>query len=130
MADNIKILSLNLNGIAKAARLNRVITELSLSSADVIFLQETHLHSNLHLETARKLWGGVSLWDKGTPGSCGVAILFKKNVNIAMNNVQLSGCGRFIAVDCVINGLNLRLVNIYAPTKELPRRAFLTPSSH
>ena len=64
MADNIKIISLNLNGIAKAARLNRVITQLSLNSADVIFLQETHLHSNLHLETAKKLWGELACGTK------------------------------------------------------------------
>jgi endonuclease/exonuclease/phosphatase (EEP) superfamily protein YafD len=122
--DTLKITSINVNGIAKSSRSNRILTELSLNSADIFFLQETHLHDSTQIESIKKQWKGVSLWEEGTQSSCGVAILFNNKTSVTIENVQLSGNGRFIAVDCTVNRINLRLVNIYSSTKEGPRRNF------
>jgi exonuclease III len=122
--DLLKIISINVNEIAKSSRSNRILTELSLNSADIFFLQETHLHDSIQIETLKKQWKGVSIWEAGTHNSCGVAILFNSKASVSIENVQLSGCGRYIAADCTINRINLRLINVYSPTKEGPRRIF------
>ena len=127
MANNadFKILSFNLNGMASPPRMKRILTELALSPVDIFFLQETHLKDKSQIEMAQKQWPGLSLWEAGSPSSCGEAILFNKRLTPTLANTHYSGCGRYIATDCVVNKQSLRLLNIYSPTEERPRADFL-----
>ena len=44
MTNNIKIMSLNVNGLNVPMKRERVMTKLKKEKAQIIFLQETHSH--------------------------------------------------------------------------------------
>ena len=52
--------------------------------------------------------------------SRGVGILVKSSISISINKVVRDIEGRYIILDVLINGLQLILVNVYAPNKDDP----------
>jgi exonuclease III len=120
----LKILSLNLHGLAQPARTRRILIELANSCYDIILAQETHIHTKEQISSAKTIWKGKSIWDPGSHNSSGVTILFRPNLPIEIVNTKISGSGRFIIADCKLNDENIRLINIYAPVKKGERNQF------
>ena len=59
------------------------------------------------------------LHSKGTPASCGVSILFNKNLKIVILNV-IEYEGRILNIKCKINDRTYAFTNIYAPNVDDP----------
>jgi len=116
MAD-LNCLSLNVKGIRDKIKRKSIFKWCKDQKADVVFLQETHVTSEV--ETAFDLdWGGKGFHSCGTSKSRGVSIYFGPKCNV--ENIDVfddNGEGRKILINCHIGDLDLTLVNIYAPNK-------------
>jgi exonuclease III len=98
---------------------------LKLSHHDVIFLQETHINDEEMAQRCRTEWEGESFWCLGTHHSCGVALLFNKRLDLAVNNTFCHPNGRLIQIECSIDGQLYSLFNIYAHNESKPRNDFI-----
>lgn len=108
--DAFKIITSNVNGIRLPTKLGALFTSLCQTKADFIFLQETHSTSS-DKQIWKSEWGG-----HGRANSKGVAILFKRNININITGVILDAEGRYIIAQLPWGDESLTLINIYAPT--------------
>ena len=85
-------------------------------SRSIAFLQETH--SSVKCEnTWRSEWGSDIYYSHGTTESRGVAILFPGHLDITVSQQLADDNGRYVLLDCIIEGSRFIFVNIYAPTK-------------
>ena len=76
----VKIISLNVRGLANLEK-RRIIFKLCRDRGDIILLQETH--STPEFEQQWKLeWGGQIIFAHHVSNSCGVCIMFKKDIDV------------------------------------------------
>lgn len=73
MATRLKIISINIRGIAKASL---IAQELNFLGCDIAFLQETHVSSKGQAEKFERFWSGKCFWSFGVGKSAGVAVVF------------------------------------------------------
>ena len=114
------IFSLNANGLRTEYKRNAILD----IRADILCLQETRWDDNL-LNMSRKQWKGQIYVSEGTPRARGVAICFNSSKITGINLVHRDLEGRLLVVDCVYEGRELRIINLYAPNGEKERRVFL-----
>ena len=72
-----------------------------------------------------KDWKGDSFWSYGTNLSKGVAFLFKEHANFKIISHEIYEDGRMMSLKTEINGLNLQILNIYAPNVPSERKKFI-----
>uniref|UniRef100_A0A8C5ACM8 exodeoxyribonuclease III n=1 Tax=Gadus morhua TaxID=8049 RepID=A0A8C5ACM8_GADMO len=99
-------------------------SDMDMEEADILCLQETRWDDNL-LNMSRKQWKGQIYVSEGTPRARGVAICFNSAKITGINLVHRDLEGRLLVVDCVYEGRELRIINLYAPNGEKERRVFL-----
>lgn len=94
----LKIVSLNVNGIANAIKRKIIFSNLKAQKADVYLLQETHSTAS-----SSGLWsselGGQIFYSHGSPNSKGVAILFDREAVFKVLLQVRDTEGRFIGMD-------------------------------
>ena len=84
------------------------------SDNDIIFLQETHISSDIYKET-EKLWPGTILFSPGKENTGGTAICFRDK-NMTANNIITDKNGNYQILDVELNGHKITLTNVYAPS--------------
>ena len=118
--DKLNIVTYNGNGLRDATKRKQVFHYLHVKDIDIAFLQETH-----SVKQEEKLWSciwGTKIWfSHGTSNTGGVAVLFKKKLNIVVHNVVQSDSGRFILLYVTFQRKKLLLVNVYAPNSDSPQ---------
>jgi exonuclease III len=117
--------SLNCRGLASFAK-QRMLSQFCLQfDLDFIFLQEINV-SSISLARSIEAYFGASkaFWSFSSHKCTGCAIFIFSN-DVSYSKFEYDLDGRLIFVDVDIRGLMLRLINIYAPSKEADRRAFL-----
>ena len=129
-------MTLNVYGIRNPQKRELVFRYLENSQADIIFLQETFADVDREAQwtTEAKLW--TTFWNSsGQIQNAGVAVFIKKrNHKINIKELTKDKEGRKIIVTIEIDGIKLRLINIYGHTssyKAKIRKHFydeLTPS--
>lgn len=50
----------------------------------------------------------------------GIAILFNKKIKFTINKTYFDPAGRYMFVNCFIDGNNITFVNVYAPNDDIP----------
>lgn len=117
--DNIKIVSINVNGLNIATKRRAIFSLLHESAASICLLQETH-GTDESTSRWRREWGGPAFFSNGTQSSRGVAILVSRK--LYFSNLQISNDeeGRFICVDLDMEGTNFTVGSFYAPTQDKP----------
>ena len=79
-------------------------------------LQETDSNTNI-VKKWEKEWEGTSYWHAGRkPKSLGVAILFKKGLQIEPLHITKDEEGRILSLSFIYEKQIFQLTNIYAPT--------------
>ena len=79
-------------------------------------LQETDSKTNI-VKKWEKEWEGTSYWHAGRkPKSVGVAILFKKGLQIEPLHITKDEEGRILSLSFIYEKQIFQLTNIYAPT--------------
>jgi exonuclease III len=83
----------------------------------IVFLQETHSIPSDSKHWASEWQGNIYL-SSGTSASRGVAILTPKNMVCNIKETTKDDTGRFLMLKGDFNGLDMTLMNIYAPTAD------------
>ena len=118
--DNLKLYSLNTRGLGEKVKRRSILhwikTNYSRNNG-IVFLQETH-STKISEKLWQRDWSGQIYFSHGSCGSCGVAILFPKKLDVSVNHIINDTHGRFLLLDVTIDEQNFILINIYAPTKD------------
>lgn len=116
---DVTMVSWNVRGLGHAVKRDKVFRHLKSLSADVIFLQETHIKPT---EQRRLRCGWVSQVYQSpfTSHARGVAILFRKNIPFQLTFITADPHGRYIMVSGTINAFPLTLLNVYGPNVDNP----------
>ncbi len=116
---NVPLLSLNVRGLHSDELKRRSIfnwVKQFNHSNSIVFLQETHSSTRCE-KLWRKEWGSDIFYSHGATDSRGVAILVPSQLDVTVTQQLRDDRGRYILLDCSIDGSRFILVNVYAPTK-------------
>ena len=116
----VTLTSININGLNKKSKLEEVLNNFK---SDILVLQETKWTQD-KIPGIKEEWRGLFFSNCGTAKSCGVAILVKENVVENVKEVLNDGKGRVIAIEFDVNNVTYRLINVYAPNREVEKRDF------
>ena len=119
----LKIASINVRGLNNSVKRRKLFNYLQdpEHNYDIVFIQETHSTKG-NEKLWKNQWGGRIYYSHGTHNARGTAILIRKNVNIKIkfSHKQKTDSGRFIALECEFEHINLILASIYAPNDDQP----------
>lgn len=108
---NLKVLSLNVNGIRNITKRKAIFLFCRRSNANLIFLQETHSCDD-DRKFWKSQWGDLIYLSHASNNSAGVAILFNKFQGEVIES-HLSEEGRWIIFVLKVNNVILVVNNIY-----------------
>lgn len=114
-SNNVKMMSLNVNGLNNPLKRQKVMTKIKKEKAQIIFLQETLLTQSEHNKLKR--YGYNNLYCSSFKEGCrrGVAILISNTVQFYFEKKCKDKEGRYVAVMGRIENEPVTLINIYAP---------------
>lgn len=115
---DLQLISWNVKGLGSAVKRGKVFKHLKSLSADIIFLQETHIKATMQ-HRLKCNWISQVYQSTFTSHACGVAILFRKNIPLQVTSVVTDHLGRYLIVSG-INSLPLTLLNVYGPNADEP----------
>lgn len=111
--------SWNVKGLNHPVKRSKVLSHLKSLSADVIFLQETHLKPESK-DKLRCRWIGSVYQSNFSVKARGVAILIRKGVPFKLKTLKADKEGRYIILSGEIFSFHITLVNVYAPNYDDP----------
>ena len=115
--ESIKFLSLNVIGQSNFHKRRAIFSWCRKQKADLISLQEAQSTTERQ-DQWRKEWGASVLFSHGSRNARGVAILIKNNLNITIQQSEISSDGRFIVLKAAINNEIYTIANISGPNKD------------
>lgn len=116
---NVTFVSWNVRGMGHQIKRGKVFVHLKSLSADIIFLQETHIRPT-EQRRLRSNWISQVYQSSFSSKARGVAILFRKSVPFRLSTVISDPSGRYILVSGHINSFPISCVNIYGPNFDDP----------
>lgn len=122
--DDLRIISHNVRGLGNDKKRVAIFNRLKHHKCDICFLQETY-SSKEDEQRWRQEWGGTALFTHGSKHSKGVAILFRKSLDVCILKERKDTQGRFVIVKAIVNDEAFNLINVYAPNKEPDQVKFL-----
>ena len=128
------LVSKNVGGLSSCPhKRTRLFSELERKlRLDIVLLQETHTSDDAAVrrwaaEAASGAWRGQQFWHHGTSASRGVAILVRDSDRVSDARVGFKDAdGRILRIDFKYAGLDMAVINIYAPCEAAQRAAFFT----
>ena len=115
----MNICSLNVKGLCSNEKRADVLHWLAKKKFDIFVLQETHC-SKMLVSNWKLHWEGECFLTEYSTASRGVAILFRKNIDYEIRNIDIDKEGRYILLDIVFDNRSMILCNIYAPNEDSP----------
>ena len=99
--------------------MKQVINWLKQKNKGITLLQETHTLKSDEKNWKRE-WVGDIFFLHGTSNSKGVAILIPSQFkhNFICHSTEGHDAGHILKLNCTIQGNNIIIVNLYAPTKD------------
>ena len=116
---HLKVVTWNMRGLGGQIKRSKVFSHLKSLSADVVFLQETHLRIDDHMRL-RKPWVGHIFHSNFNSKSRGTAILIHKRIKFTPEHVYCDSGGRYVIVSGKLFQTPVVLANIYAPNWDSP----------
>lgn len=113
--EEIKIMSLNVNGIGNPVKRAKIITKIKKEKTQIAFLQETHLSKTEHEKLKKFGFKNTYYSSNLNTRKRGVAILISNQIKFECQKEIKDKEGRYIIVRGKIDQVILTLVNIYAP---------------
>lgn len=111
--------SWNVKGINHPVKRSKVLSHLKSLSADIIFMQETHLKFDSK-DKLKCRWIENIYQSNFSVKARGVAILIRKGVPFKLKTLKADKEGRYIILNGEIHSFPITLVNIYAPNYDNP----------
>ena len=119
MVDNIKICSLNCQGLGDIKKRRDVINYLRNLKYSIICLQDTHFTKGIE-NFVQNERGNKAFLNSYNSRSKGVAILFNINFEFKIDKIFKDQTGNVLIVDIKMSNNNVSLINIYGPDKDTP----------
>lgn len=114
-----KLVIWNVWGLGLIMKCAKVFAHLKSLSADIMFLQETHIKHTAKGKL-KVSWVDQLYEANFTTKARGVAILIRKNIPFIKSSIISDLNGRFLIVAGTLNSVPTTLVNIYAPNFDNP----------
>ena len=115
----LNINSYNCRGLRNTQKRQNMFKWLNTSHPGITLLQESHSIPSDEQKWERE-WGGSIYFAHGEFNARGVAILIPKDLNetFLYKNGLKDNNGRFLLINCEVEGNPLTIINIYSPTKD------------
>lgn len=110
----IRFITWNVKGLQTQTKTVKVFSHLKNMSADIVFLQETHLVKLEH-NKLRRSWVNQVFHSNYNTKARGVAILINKRIQFIPSEIILDREGRYVIVAGRLFQEQVLLVNVYAP---------------
>lgn len=110
----VNFISWNVKSLNHPVKLKKVFSHLKQLSADIAFLQETHIRACDSSRLVRG-WAGQVYQSNFCSKARGVAIMISKKVQFTASHVQSDSAGRYVIVVGKLYSLPVILACIYAP---------------
>jgi exonuclease III len=120
---SIRVGTLNCRGLNSCQKQHQISN--FVLQVDVLFLQETNIHSLAAARKIEHIFGCKALWSFSSKKSTGAAILLF-NSDFSIDKFHFDIDGRLIFLDTTIDNLKLRFINVYTPVDHKPRIEFLS----
>lgn len=115
----LKIISYNVRGLRGPIKKKKILKQLKQFNCQIAFLQETHLSDVEHEKL--KSWADKVYYSSHCSGrKRGVSILIHRQINFIKTLLYKDTEGRYILVNGVIDGIEVTLINVYAPNEDEP----------
>lgn len=113
------MISLNVRGIRDFKKSKKMFHWISKHGGDtgISFIQETHSSIDIEYQWKQRFKSDI-LFSHGTKQSRGVAILFGPKLEYKIIEQWIDNAGRYIIVNCIIQGNHCLLINSYFPNIE------------
>lgn len=116
--NNIKLVSLNVNGMNNPVKRSKVLAKLKKEKAQVLFLQETHLPQQEH-EKLKRFGFRNTFYSSYRPSQKrGVAILITNAVQFECLKEVRDNEGRFVLIKGKLENSMVTMINVYAPPRK------------
>ena len=109
---SLKILSCNVCGLGDNTKRKKMFHFLKEHETDVVLMQETH-SSKKTQKIWRNQWGANILFSHAETNAQGIAILFKRGLDIKIEKVDEIIPGRLLNVNILFNEQKIALFNVY-----------------
>ena len=118
---NISLNSFNCRGLRCKSKRLSIFNWLNTSVKGVTLLQETHSDNGVEKQWEKE-FGGSIYFSHGTSNSKGVAVAIPNCLKTLIKVIEIKSddSGRLLVVHGEVAGAELVIVNIYAPTKDIP----------
>jgi len=113
------------NGLRDYSKRHRIFTLLKIKDPAIILLQETHCTSLTMAKQWEQEWGGKCFWSFGSARSKGVAIMLNPKFRFQIEHFEFDNDGRLLVLDLKYSETSIRVLNVYAPNKNLERTTWL-----
>jgi exonuclease III len=121
----VHLLALNCNGLALDRNRSTLIALIKHKNADLVLLQETHIHTVIQKKQISKQWGATIIWgDANGPHDGGTAILINPKFKGTISSSSSFFDGRVTKVSVVLDHENFDIFSIYAPANYRTRPQF------
>lgn len=110
-----KIVSFNINGVLNPIKRNKILSKMKKENAHIVFLEETHLNSVEHEKLKILGFSKVYYFAYKSGHKRGVAILLSHRVQFEKTSEIKDREGRYLLVSGKIEGVQITLLNVYAP---------------
>lgn len=116
----VKILTANCQGLGDNLKRQDVFNYLKSKNCDIYCLQDVHCtkHTENFIQTQ---WGNNNcIFSSATSNKRGVAVLFKKNLDMTMHSQFSDPEGNFIIIDITVDNHRFNLITLYGPNNDSP----------
>lgn len=117
MNDELKVLSLNVNGVQDISKRRLMCRYLRQFKRSIICLQETHLTNGLS-QVLECHWGHKVILNGCSSQECGVAILFTKDLDCTWEILFRDRLGRCFIIKVTLNDVSIVVCNMYFHTAD------------
>lgn len=121
---DIKIMTLNVNGISEKHKRTKIFDFMKNRRADIYLLQETHLNKTEEGDTWTRQWKGQTALNTGTSYSRGVGIFLHPLFHGEIKETKQDNEGRIICTKIQWENQEMNIMNVYAPNLIGERREF------
>ena len=109
-----------MKGFHSPVKRKKILHQLKQANCQIAFLQETHL-SDVEHEKLKKSWADKVYYSSHRSGrKRGVSILIHRQINFTQTLIHKDNEGRYILINGQIDGIEVSLLNVYAPNEDDP----------
>ena len=114
---NIQLCSYNVRGLGNKNKREQIFAWVNKNNYDICLLQETHSGEGTH-DAWKWEWGNEAFFSGKNNNSEGIGILISSKISCTIQKYTEILCGRMQALEIIINGKELTIINIYGPNDD------------